>query len=181
MKAIDFKVAFQWLAAMYPNMKISEQMPEAYFALLKDIPIGVFKKACADCIAESNFFPTIAQLRSAAINYHPKLMGVPETSTAWEIVMHEKKQGAGDMTRDGIKVPDVHILINRAVSQLGGWRTLILSLTPELDRRNFITAYDYLLSQYREKIKIPDELHDSFAELMDRGARKELPSGEETG
>ena len=65
----DVLIVLELLQDAFPHVRMREGTPEIYARLLADIPPDVLRDAAEKCIYRSQFFPTIAQLREAALGF----------------------------------------------------------------------------------------------------------------
>jgi len=63
---MNYSRIFSPLVAAYPNHPFSRETAQLYAAMLSDVGEQELKRAVLEHIAESNFFPTIAELRRRA-------------------------------------------------------------------------------------------------------------------
>lgn len=132
------------LAASFPQTQVSAKSVNAYVAMLKDIPLDVLKIAVQQCVAESEFLPTIAKVRDKALSLvRPERRDPME---AWGIVL-QTIQRVGFYRSPTFDDP----LIARAVDCLG-WQYLCTSENVVADRAHFAKVYE----QFRER-----EIQDS--------------------
>jgi len=131
------------LGDVYPSFRLSGSAIEVYAQLLADIPGAVLEQAALDHISRSNYFPTIAELRSAAFNIIEASNPTPTDYEAWAEVQAEIRR-VGHCGQPKFENP----LAEQVVQQLG-WRYLCLSENPMADRAHFIQAYKALLEQDR--------------------------------
>jgi hypothetical protein len=139
------------LAAAYPNTQIGGETLTVYARTLADIPLDVLDAAIAQCLAESEFFPTVARLREKAISLS-RPSGLRLTAAeAWEQVRRE-------IWRTG-SYGDPHFadpLVNRAVAVVG-WRELCLSENQVADRAHFFRVYEQLAERERQDERLLPE------------------------
>lgn len=129
------------LAASYPNTEVSDETYKVYGRMLDDIPIQVLRQSVEQCIAESKFFPTVAELREKAFVLMSDVSLMPTASEAWEMVRKE-------MGRRGFyRLPEFdNPLVAKAVDCLG-WRELCTSENGVADRAHFMKTYEVLLER----------------------------------
>ena len=79
------------LTASYPNTEITSDTIRIYDRLLSDIPEGVLEAACVQHIAQSRFFPTVAEMRELSSKLMDKANGSEHISSmeAWGIVQRK--------------------------------------------------------------------------------------------
>lgn len=127
------------MAAGYPNTKVLEMTIEVYISMLKDIPLDVLTLSVQQCMAESEFMPTIAKIRKKALALTNPV--APEPLEAWGIVLKEI-QRRGFYRSPEFKNP----IIAKAVDCIG-WQSFCSSENPVADRAHFAKVYEGLLRQ----------------------------------
>jgi hypothetical protein len=55
------------LASVFPEKKLEPEGIDVYCELLEDIPNEILNTACKVCLLNCRFFPTIAEIRTAAM------------------------------------------------------------------------------------------------------------------
>src|SRR5215204_4420139 len=104
------------MATVFPSAKINDQTVESYVHLLKDIPLEVLTASVEQCVTESEFFPTVAKIRNAALSLTAPVRREP--MEAWGIVLKAIQQ-TGFYRSPSFDDP----LIAKAVDCLG-WKYL---------------------------------------------------------
>jgi len=129
------------LFASFPTVEVSEVTIKIYVRMLSDIPLEVLKATIEQCLAESEFLPTIAKLRDKALSLVSAVSNMPTAFEAWGIVV----QAMGAIGSYG--VPDFgNEIIQRAVDAIG-WKSLCMSENQVADRAHFAKVYDALLNR----------------------------------
>lgn len=127
------------MAAVYPNTQVSAETVKVYISMLKDIPLDVLTVSVQQCMAESEFLPTIAKIREKALAL--SIPVAPEPLEAWGIVLKEIQR------RGFYRSPEFgNPIIAKAVDCIG-WQTLCSSENPVADRAHFAKVYEGLLRQ----------------------------------
>lgn len=129
-----FAQVAQVLHAVYFRTAVSDDTWLAYFLALADIPEATLLKAVSEHIAQSDDFPTIAQLRRLALADQ-----APAAGEAWNEI-NQQIQQIGRYRKPSFS----HSLIARAIAQLGSWRELCASENPVVDRAHFLRIYEEL-------------------------------------
>lgn len=121
------------MAASYPSTNVTDVTIEVYISMLKDIPPEVLTASVEQCMAESEFFPTIAKLRNQALALVAPQRKDP--MEAWGIVIKT-------IERIGFYRSPVFddALIAKAVDCLG-WQYLCTSENIVADRAHFAKVY----------------------------------------
>lgn len=129
------------LAASYPNTEVTDETYKVYGRMLEDIPIDVLTQSVEQCIAESKFFPTIAELRDKAFVLMSDVSLMPTSAEAWELVIKEIGR------RGFYRSPEFdNPIVAKAVECLG-WRQLCTSENGVADRAHFMKTYEVLLER----------------------------------
>jgi hypothetical protein len=147
------------LGDVYPSYQLSSSAIEVYVRLLADIPGPVLEQSALDHISRSTFFPSIAELRSAAFSIIEAAEPSPSEYEAWSEVQSEI-QRVGHSSNPHLTNP----VTAQVVEQLG-WRTLCLSENPVADRAHFVQAYQALTERQRHAARRLLEVSEFIAAL----------------
>lgn len=153
------------LANAYPAARVTEETSELYEAMLADLDFGAVQRAAARHIATSKWFPTVAELRAAAVEVAlgPRRTGLE----AWgDVVAAIRFVGAYGAPRFD------DALVAECVRTLG-WRGLCLGDNEVSDRARFSELYESLAQRARV-----DAVAGESLSLPAPRARGELPSSE---
>lgn len=134
------------MAAMFPATQISTATIKGYVSMLKDIPLEVLTAAVEQCTGESEFFPTIAKIRNAAL-----AMTMPkrrDPMEAWGEVIRAI-QKIGFYNSPHFDDP----LIARAVDALG-WQYLCSSENMVADRAHFAKLYEQFVEREKQDARL---------------------------
>ncbi len=71
------------LAAAYPRFELTSATVRIYEQTLSDIPVDGLKAATLDLIAESKWFPTVAEIRERAFALMAEQDETPDGYSAW--------------------------------------------------------------------------------------------------
>lgn len=157
------------MATAYPNTQIEEATIKTYVSLLKDLPLEVIDRAIQQATSESEFFPTVARIRSKALAMmQPERISALE---AWGIVKIAMSQ-VGFYHSPKFNDP----LIEKAVNCIG-WQTLCSSENEIADRAHFTKVYETLVRREDEELKLLPNvkaLRDSRRPLAELIAANEL-------
>jgi hypothetical protein len=157
---IEILQVLKILGDVYSNYRLSSAAVEVYVQLLADVPGEVLKQAALDHISRSNFFPAIAELRTAAFDILDAINPVPTDYEAWAEVQVEIRR-VGHVEQPQFS----HALITKAVELLG-WRCLCLSENPVADRAHFVQAYQALRESTRRDTRRLQLVHQFIAALQ---------------
>lgn len=158
------------LAAAFPHAQITEDTLRVYVAALADIPLDVLEVAANQCLAECEFFPTVARLRDTALSLTTDLERQPTPFAAWGEVV-EAVRRVGYYREPTFSTP----LISKAVSIMG-WKELCLSDNGVADRAHFVKVYEQLLNRERQGVRLLPESRHMIAMLTSRMSMNQLPA-----
>jgi len=142
------------LAAAYPSAVVTELTIEIYIEELADLDTELLAGAAKKCRATCKWFPTISELRDAAValSVSDKRSG----AEAWGDVLraiseHGYPHGPGD----GWDFQD--LLVGRVVRGMG-WRNLCMSEEGMADRAHFIKSYEQERDMAFDDARLPPDL-----------------------
>ena len=139
------------LGDAYPSFPLSSATIDVYVRLLADLPADLLEQAALDHISRSAFFPTVAELRSAAFDLLAAAHPSPSAQEAWLAVLAEVER-VGHAGQPQFADP----LAQQAVGALG-WRSLCLSENPVSERAHFVQVYQALRAgQQQEARRLPE-------------------------
>jgi hypothetical protein len=129
------------LIAAFPQSQVTEQTSKVYETLLADLDFETAQAAVHRLARTLNWLPTIAQIRSAAVEVQHGARRIG--SEAWgDVVAEIRRVGAyGDPRWSD---PTVESCV-RAL----GWRNLCLGQNEAADRARFVELYDGLQERHR--------------------------------
>lgn len=152
------------LTYAYPKADIPTETVMLYIKCMSDIPFDTARIAVMNHITEKNFFPSIAELRQAALTADPHSY-LPDAAVAWSEVMTQLRESGFEAPRFS------HPAIGAAVKTIG-WRNLCNSHEIGVDRAHFLKIYEtYRGRCYREMVNLPRSavmaigMQDNIAEL----------------
>jgi hypothetical protein len=154
------------LTVVFPNFPLNSQAVGVYVRLLEDIPDEVLGQAALDLLSRSTYFPTIAELRTAALDLLEAVDPIPSEYEAWG----EVQEQIGRVGHSG-EPEFCHELVKRVVDILG-WRYLCLSEEAVADRAHFFQAYKSLAQTHRQK-----ERRLAEVKVFVSARRQQLPAG----
>ena len=139
-----------YLAAAFPNAKVTKQTAIVFHDVLSALPASDVMVAAKELVRECEFFPSPAQILNAV----GRLSGTtsPSSGMAWQEVLRQ----VGEKGRMG--VPEFSHATTEAVVKAIGWRDICMSENVDVLRSNFLRMYD------------------GMAKSLDREALKELVS-----
>lgn len=155
------------MAVAYPSTQVSDATVEVYVSMLKDIPLDILTASIQQCMAESDFLPTIAKIRERALSLTCQV--APEPLEAWGIVLKE-------IQRTGFYRSPVfeNSIISKAVDCIG-WQTLCSSENQVADRAHFSRVYEGLLRQVendRRMLPVARQIHEQVRLMIAERAMK---------
>lgn len=163
------------LAAAFPHAQITEDTLRVYVAALADIPLDVLEVAANQCLAECEFFPTVARLRDTALSLTTDLERQPTPFAAWGEVV-EAIRRVGFYREPTFSTP----LTAKAVSIMG-WKELCLSDNQVADRAHFVKVYEQLLHRQKQEVRLLPEARGMIAMLAPRMNMNQLPAARKSG
>lgn len=151
------------MSAVYPSYTLETQTIEIYTRLLADIPIDALDAAAKDIMTTSNFFPSVAEWRRAALALVFGLDQIPNEYEAWSEVV--------DRCNDWH--PEYSDPLTSEVAALFERRDIADPEKREYIRAAFIKAYCALRDrQIRDACRLPDVTRT--AETMLEAGQKRL-------
>lgn len=162
------------LAAAFPHAQVTEETLRVYVAALADIPLDVLAVAANQCLAECEFFPTVARLRDTALSLTTDLERQATPFAAWGEVV-EAIRRVGYYRDPTFSTP----LISKAVLIMG-WKELCLSDNQVADRAHFVKVYEQLLNREKQQAKLLPESRMMVSMLTSRMNMNQLPAAKRT-
>ena len=137
------------LANTFPRHKLGRETVQVYYDLLKDLPAETLKAASIECATSSPFFPSVYELRKAAVNLHKRADNVPSAAEAWEEICGAPAHGEHEriIKDDGVYVIEVskyvfsHPLVEKVARNMG-WPKKFWTNSLMADRSRFMNAYE---------------------------------------
>lgn len=160
------------LSAAYPNFQLTEETGELYIRLLSDLPYEKLQAAVLAHIAQSKYFPTIAELRKIATELIPDER-IPSPMEAWGEVMKQIRNVGHYGTPTWS-----HPVIAKTVSAFG-WRELCFSENPVADRAHFLKMYEQYAERVKQEQQMPEEVKKLVSGLVNsiEGAHRKMLEG----
>jgi hypothetical protein len=166
----DFIKIWNLLAVSYPafggNLEPSALAETLllYERLLSDLPDEALRTAALRHIATSKWFPTVAELRTAAAEIVNPSSAEQTAIEAWGDVVDTFGSGECYAGENLIKAPVFNNpLTTRAVRALGGWVHLCHSDNEPADRARFIQVFEQLQVRERSERILPASLRANQA------------------
>jgi hypothetical protein len=147
------------LVLAYPRQAVSKQTIGLYEKFLADIDQDMLEQAAKSHIATSQWFPTIAELRSAVTQIVSAAAKLPSAAEAWGEVVEQMKL-TGSYKRPTFSSP----VIARLVDSFG-WQELCMSENAISDRARFIDAYDVMVKREQHTMTLLPETREHIDRL----------------
>lgn len=172
-------------ASAFPGMQQKDlrATAELWAELLGDLDYRLAEAALARVLLTAKYFPTIAEIREAAMEIKQPEGGLPSPESAWEEVLQQVRKVGW------IGEPKwSHPAVGRAALALhGSWQQLCASLTEDslaADRAHFMRIYASLTQRERDAATLPPALREAVAAIsdglrMDKSARKPALPGDD--
>lgn len=151
--------------ANFPNMQEKDMVPTAklWEKLLTDIPFPVAEKALIKVLATAKFFPTVAEIREAAMQLTQP--AIPTAMEAW-----------GEVTRAmrlyGYYRPEEALAsmspVTAEVVRRIGWREMCSCEEPDVLRGQFRMAYEQYAGGQREMAVLPENVRELIGGLANQ-------------
>lgn len=164
----EIKVLIQWAAANFPHIQQKEMGPtaELWYKMLADIPYDIAEKALIKVLATARFFPSIADIREAAVDI---VQPLPSAAVAWEEVSSMQRVYSFRESGEGIK--HLSPLTKRVVRAIGLWD--LYNSPGESSQRMFFKLYEAMAHEQRKLAVLPDGIRQLInqrtALLLDGG------------
>src|SRR3990167_7053860 len=159
------------LAAAYPSFSLTRETIAVYQRVLSDVPDELLQHAALDCISKGRFFPSVSELRDAALSIKRIGSGNPSAFEGWEeVVRVVREKGHGFLPEFS------HPWIGAAVRQIGGWQRLCMSENLVADRARFFEAFQDAERRNTESERTLPQVRELALRLAST-RRPELPGG----
>ena len=159
------------LAAAFPQFNLTKETGAVYSRVLSDVPDELLQHAALDCVSKCKWFPTVSELRDAALSIKRIGAGEPSAFEAWdEVCRLIRDQGHGSTPEFS------HPWIAAAVRQSGGWMRLCMSENSVADRARFLEAFADAQRRNLEADRTLPQVRDLALRLAS-ARRPELPGG----
>jgi hypothetical protein len=152
------------MAVAYPNTQVSSETIKVYVAMLEDVPLELLTISVQQCMAESEFLPTVAKIREKALALSKPV--APEPLEAWGIVLKAFEK-YGFYHSPEFDDP----IITKAVDCIG-WQMLCSSENVVADRAHFAKVYEGLVRQAdsdRRMLPAAREIQGQIQKLIEGG------------
>lgn len=129
------------LKAAYPRQELTDETIAIYEIALKDIKPDLLKLAVLRLLSRSIFFPTIAELRTAATDLTLERRGILTPIQAWNAATNGRSGPLPSMVKQAVQMA------------CGDFYNLRTSTTLAADRARFIEAYTGLVQDERAPVQ----------------------------
>jgi hypothetical protein len=143
-----------------------------YNSLLADIPDEVLVAAAEMHAVNSRFFPSVAELREAAMDIIARARGILTPEEAWvatqRAVARYGYYGESISPEDGggWRVPRcLDEMTRTAIDGLGGWHAVCHSENAAADRAHFLRIYGGLVATQRQQVTALPHVQAVIAQL----------------
>jgi hypothetical protein len=148
----EISKALLLLAGAYPNFALPNESISIYQRLLADMDFDLLKAATIHCASMLKFFPTVAEIRSTAVELKSSAEGIPSPDEAWGTVLEEIRNVGH------LKAPTFKHEFIASVVQRFGWRNLCMSENATADRARFIDAYSNMVKDHKVQMQMLPEV-----------------------
>ena len=120
-------------AQAYGHYELTVETIDVYHRLLEDLEQPLLQAAIEQCIAESEFFPTVAKIRTKALDL-TRDTSIPTAFEAWEEVCQNARHSSDDFS---------HEMISAAVQAIGGIKMLGMATDKDMiaHRARFLECF----------------------------------------
>lgn len=124
------------LAAAFPLDRLPAETVTLYVRMVEDIPVDVLADAILALISTARRFPPVSAIREAAAEV---MLALPTEHEALDSVNNRIAWGRSGV--EGAPPPPIHPLVQRAVSDVGGFYAIRSAETPSVIRGQFLKLY----------------------------------------
>lgn len=162
---------FAVLGAAFPNFAATRETIAVYSRVLSDVPEELLQAAALDCVSKCKWFPTVSELRDAALSIKRIGLAQPSAFEGWEeVVRLIREHGHGWLPEFS------HPWIGAAVRQIGGWGRICMSENLVADRARFFECYQDAERRNLEGERTLPQVRE-LALRLSSTRRPELPGG----
>ena len=159
---------FALISTAYPRSdafrRATPDAVEMWAMCLEDIPFEVVQKAFVAHSVNSEFPPSIAEIRRYA------LAGIADNrdtaEEAWALVLKALKNSTYNSVEEFDKLPDICKRCVGSAQVLKSWAVSEDESTVSVARAQFLNAYRVMDSRERERAMMPPSIRDALDEAM---------------
>lgn len=154
--------------ANFPNMQEKDMGPTLVLwrEMLADMPYEVAEAALLKVLATTKFWPTMAEIREAALTITGQQGLTP--AEAWALVEQANERYGYYRAAEGMR--SLPPLVQTVVRALGGFQEICSSEEPAVVRGQFLKMYEQYAAREREMAVLPANVRGLI-----EGASKLLP------
>jgi len=155
------------MAHAYPRYELSADSVKLYAKLLADIPGDMLEASAHQLMAESKFFPSVAEWREMAHKLMTGAHNIPTAYEAWEDAMNQVRLcGEYYLYQINARYPEYsHPLVEKAVKVIG-YRHLLESENIVADRAHFFKIYESLLNRAEQEVRLLPDVKQASEKYM---------------
>lgn len=159
---------FGIIASLYTNAgrfaEADADMRDMWWEMLQDIPFDVAKRVVAQNAANSDYPPSIAQIRRAALQGAVEKRDTAEE--AWAKVDKAMRNSAYNSVEEFAKLPDICKRCVGSPAVLKEWAIAEGDTAYSVARSQFLTAYKTLDKRDQERMMLPPSVRTALDEAM---------------
>jgi len=177
------------LTAAYPRYKPSAQTISVYCKLLADLPGDILHLAAIECATSRTFFPSVYEIRAAAVQLDRRSNAVPSAAEAWQEVLEAPITGKLKSIDYENSTPGVswvileeeykfsHPLVEKVARNLG-WPDKFFTDLMASDRARFLQAYETQIdTASSEALSLPEVREYTRGQMEAGAAIRQLTKG----
>jgi hypothetical protein len=165
-----------YLAALYPRFELTDATITVYRDMLQDIEPELLHAAVKKIGGSSKWFPTVAEIRTAAKEIQNRALGIPTAAEAWG----EVKRQIAAIGYYGS--PEFQDAATAATVQAIGWRYLCTSTDEMVDRAHFTKYFGQIQGRREEERTALPMVNDAIKQLAEQmRSTKQLAQKDDKG
>lgn len=174
MTKVDVAKLLTMIAAMYPRFEITDFKIELWFDMIADIPFIVAQTALKKVMMESEFPPTVAQLRKAAVEITTPASEIMDAGQAWgEVQRAISKWGWPEPEKAYAMMSP---LTMQVVKQLS-WQEICMCEESGVIRGQFMKMYNTLQARKDQDKLLPEKFKNQVKLIADNLNVKQIVGG----
>lgn len=155
---------FALISTAYPRSdafrKATPEAVEMWAVCLEDVPFAVIQKALVAHSVNSEFPPSIAEIRRAALQGETEKRDTAEE--AWALVLHALQNSAYNSVEEFAKLPDICKRCVGSPNVLKTWAVSEDENTVSVARAQFLNSYRALDKREQERAMLPPSVRDAL-------------------